>query len=209
MDIFRNSGAGAAAFVEVASNLELLTAGIVRAATQPRNAELGEREFSPRALNAAVELPHHGDLKPEYQGMYVRYDSACANQHWGTEATVTMAINVAYNWWKQGYQPTMLLGDLSARNFGATGCHSAHKTGTHLDIDLPSTLPRDPGYNLEKQQKCAIVLWFAIQLGVRRALFSDSEVAQAVNDVAAEKGFPGRVEVRADHDNHFHLEMPL
>jgi len=155
----------------------------------------------------AVEVPHHSKLKPEYRGMYERYDSGCPDQHWGSEATVTMALNLAYNWWKQGKTPTMLLGDVSARNFAQTGCHCAHKNGTHVDADLAGTLPRDPGSNRDKQIKCAIVCWFAIQLGARRVLFSDGQVAEAVNKIAAEKGFPGRVAVRADHDNHFHFEM--
>jgi hypothetical protein len=122
---------------------------------------------------------------------------------------VITALNVAYNWWKKGFSPTMLLGDISAKSFSSTGCHSAHKTGTHFDCDLAGMLPRDPGYNLDKQKGCAIVCWFAIQLGVRRGLFSDQVVCEAVNEIAQEKGFPGRMEVRADHDNHFHFEMPL
>lgn len=139
--------------------------------------------------------------------MYVRYDSNCPGQHWGTAATVQMAMNLAYNWWKRSYSPTMLLGDISARSFSQTRCHSAHRRGTHLDADLAGTLPRDPGYNLDKQKKCALVCWFAIQLGVRRALFSDGEVAGAVNKIAEERRLLGRVVVRADHDNHFHFEM--
>lgn len=190
-----------------AAELERL---LVEAAGDRNEVELGHREFNPAVLAAAVELPHHSQLKPEYKGMYVRFDGgSCADQHWGTDATVTMAINLAYNWWKQGFTPTMLIGDLSAKSFGSTGCHAAHKTGTHVDIDLSGTLPRDPGYNLDKQKKCAQLCWFAIQLGVKRVLFSDGEVAAAVNKHAQAKGLPGRVEVRADHDNHFHLEMPL
>jgi murein endopeptidase len=180
---------------------------IASAVSKPRSDELGAIESRAAILSAAVELPHHSQLKPEYKGMYERYDSGCADQHWGTEPTVLMALNLAYNWWKQGNTPTMLLGDISAKTFSQTGCHSAHKTGTHVDADLSGTLPRDPGYNQDKQLKCAIVCWFAIQLGTRRVLFSDDVVAQAVNQIAAEKGFAGRVEVRADHDNHFHFEM--
>jgi hypothetical protein len=40
-------------------------------------------------------------------------------------------------------------------------------------------------------------------------LFSDSTVAEAVNRLAQESNLGGRVTVRADHDNHFHIEMPL
>lgn len=130
------------------------------AASSRDTAELGDIELRADVLAVAVELPHHSQLKPEYQGMYERYDSGCPD--WGTEPTVTMAINLAYNWWKKGYSPTMLLGDLSAKDFSKTGCHSAPRTGTHLDTDLSGTLPRDPGYNQDKQLKCAIVCWFAI-----------------------------------------------
>lgn len=195
------------ALVDLAADEEFLEAKLVAAMSAERPDELGRLELDPKVLAEAIELPHHSLLKPEYKGMFVRYDSSCRNQHWGTEPTVLLALNLAYNWWKRGFQPTMLLGDISARNFASTGCHSAHKAGTHVDCDLSGTLPKDPGYNLDKKKKCAICLWFAIQLGARRALFSDSEVAKAVNEVAAEKGFPGRVVVRADHDDHFHLEM--
>ncbi len=193
--------------LEVNADEEMLTNYLVEAASERDNDELGLMEFNPEIIASAVELPHHSQLKPEYRGMYVRYDGNCSDQHWGTKATVNMAINLAYNWWKKGYSPTMLLGDISARNFSQTGCHSAHRSGTHLDADLAGTLPRDSGYNLDKKKKCAIVCWFAIQLGARRALFSDSDVAKAVNKAAQENNFPGRVVVRADHDNHFHFEM--
>ena len=194
-------------FIEVNADEAILTENLIEAASARDDEELGALQFDPEVVAAGVELPHHSKLKPEYKGMYVRYDSGCPNQHWGTKATVTMAINLAYNWWKKGYSPTMLLGDISAQNFSQTGCHSAHKTGTHLDADLAGTLPRDSGYNLDKKKKCAVVCWFAIQLGVRRALFSDSDVAKAVNKAAQDRGLPGRVVVRADHDNHFHFEM--
>lgn len=169
--------------------------------------ELGEITLDPEILRSAVELPHHRDLKPEYRGMYVRYGSSCSGQHWGTPNTVRMAVNLAYNWWKQIGTPTILLGDISAKNFSQTGCHMAHKSGTHLDVDLAGTLPKDPNYNLSKKKKCAVLCWFGIQLGVKRILFSDAEVAKAVNELAEKKGFSGRVRVRADHDDHFHIEM--
>lgn len=194
-------------YIDVEADEQELLNFIVENAFERDEAELGFLQFDPKVISEAVELPHHSQLKPEYKGMYVRYDSGCPDQHWGTKPTVDMAINLAYNWWTKSYSPTMLLGDISKRNFSQTGCHSAHKGGTHLDVDLAGTLPRDPGYNIDKKKKCAVVCWFAIQLGVRRALFSDSDVATAVNKIAVERGFPGRVEVRADHDNHFHFEM--
>jgi len=173
------------------------------------DSELGHMEFDPKVLGSAVELPHHSQLKPEFRGMYVRYNGgACGSQHWGTPETVSMALGLAYNWWKQGFKPTLLIGDLSAKDFSKTGCHAAHKTGTHVDMDLAGTLPRDPGYNRENQLKCAQLCWFAIQLGAKRVLFSDSTVARAVNELAKKNGLPGRVETRSDHDNHFHIEMP-
>nr|VFK21088.1 MAG: Penicillin-insensitive murein endopeptidase [Candidatus Kentron sp. LPFa] len=193
--------------VEVNSNEDELFGNLVDALSERDDEELGIREIDPEVLVAAVELPHHNQLKPEYKGMYVRYGSSCSRQHWGTKETVNMALSLAHNWWKRGNRPTMLLGDISAKNFGQTGCHSAHKNGKHLDADLSGTLPSDSGYNLDKQKKCAIICWFAIQLGARRALFSDSAVAKAVNKIAVDKGYPGRVVVRTDHDNHFHFEM--
>lgn len=196
-------------FTEVNADEDLLTSYLVDKSIVGDEEEMGLTDLGSAAAGTAVELPHHSQLKPEYQGMYVRYSGSCADQHWGTEATVMMAVNLAYNWWKKGYQPTMLLGDISAKTFSQTGCHSAHKTGTHLDTDLAHSLPRDPDYTLDKKKKCAVVCWFAIQLGAKRVLFSDSEVASAVNKAAADNGFNGRVVVRADHDNHFHIEMPL
>lgn len=182
---------------------------LVEAAEADRNTdELGELISSPEEMAAAVELPHEKNLPSRYKGMYIRYSSSCPNQHWGTRATVIATLNVAYNWWKKGNSPTMLIGDISAKNFAATGCHAAHKTGTHVDMDLAGTLPWDPEYNREKQLKCARVCWFAIQAGFQRGLFSDQVVCDAVNELAADKGFPGRMVVRADHDNHFHFEMP-
>lgn len=194
-------------FINLKADEEMISEYLFEASTERDESELGNIEHNPEALTTAVELPHHSQLNPEYKGMYVRYSSSCANQHWGTKATVTMAINLAYNWWKKGYTPTMLLGDLSARIFSQTGCHSAHKNGTHLDADLAGTLPRDSGYNFDRKKKCAIAQWFAIQLGVRRSLFSDSDVAKAVNKAAQDNNLRGRVVVRADHDNHFHFEM--
>lgn len=157
----------------------------------------------------AVELPHHSQLKPEYEGMYVRYDSSCPDQHWGRADAVRMALLVAYNWWHYKFRPTLLIGDISARSFSQTRCHSAHKTGTHVDMDLALTLPRDPGYGKDEQLKCAQLAWFALQARARRVLFGDAVVAQAVNRLAEENGLTGRVVVRADHDDHFHIEIPL
>ena len=193
--------------IAVDSDEGMLLEYIAEAASERDDDELGLMQFDPAVLATAIELPDHNSLEPKYKGMYVRYDSNCPEQHWGTEATVNMAVNLAQNWWTKNYTPTMLLGDISARNFSQTQCHSAHRAGTHLDLDLAGTLPRDAGYNLDKKKKCAIVCWIAIQLGVRRALFSDSDVAKAVNKAAQDRKLPGRVEVRADHDNHFHFEM--
>ncbi|WP_306051824.1 penicillin-insensitive murein endopeptidase [Oceaniradius stylonematis] len=156
-----------------------------------------------------LELPHHDKLKPKFKGMYIRYDSKCTGQHWGTEETVKMSMDLAYNWFKNNKTPTLLIGDISAKEFAKTKCHSAHKTGTHVDMDLAGTLPSDPGYDKEKRLKCAQICWLAIQLGVKRVLFSDAKVGVAVNKLAKDKGLSGRVVVRADHDDHFHIEMPI
>lgn len=208
-NIFEVASPGAFSPTTLSDDRIPLSELLVEAAEADRNTdELGELISSSEEMAAAVELPHHQNLPSRYQGMYVRYCSSCPNQHWGTRATVIATLNVAYNWWKNRNSPPMLIGDISAQNFAATGCHAAHKTGTHVDIDLAKTLPKDPEYNREKQLKCARVCWFAIQAGFRRGLFSDQVVCDAVNKLAADKGFPGRMVVRADHDNHFHFEMP-
>ena len=206
---FEGANLGTVSLTDVSDDRTLLSELLVEAAEADRNTdELGEFILSPEEMAAAVELPHHQNLPSRYKGMYIRYSSSCPNQHWGTRATVMATLNVAYNWWRNGNSPTMLIGDISAKNFAATGCHAAHKTGTHVDIDIAGTLPRDPEYNREKQLKCATVCWIAIQLGFRRGLFSDQVVCDAVNNLAADKGFPGRMVVRADHNTHFHFEMP-
>lgn len=206
---FEVANLGAVSLTTLSDDRTLLSGLLVEAAEADRNtAELGELISSPEERAAAVELPRPQDLPPEYKGMYSRYCLGHPDQHWGTRATVIATLNVAYNWWKNGNSPTMLIGHISAKDFAATRGHSAHKTGTHVDIDLAETLPRDSGYNREAQLKCARVCWFAIQAGFQRGLFSDQVVCDAVNKLAADKGFPGRMVVRADHDNHFHFEMP-
>ena len=209
-DVFEFADLGSVSLIDLPDDGQIPSELLAEAAKADRNTdELGKFISSPEAIAAAVELPHHKQLPPEYKGMYIRYDSSCADQHWGTPATVRATINLAYNWWKKGNSPTMLIGDLSARNFACTGCHSAHKTGTHVDIDLKGMLPENQGYGRREQLKCFLVCWYAIQLGFRRGLFSDQEVCEAVNRFAEEKNLPGRMVVRADHDTHFHFEMPL
>ena len=206
---FEVANLGAVSLTTLSDDRTPLSELLVEAAEADRNtAELGELISSPEERAAAVELPRPQDLPPEYKGMYSRYCLGHPDQHWGTRATVIATLNVAYNWWKNGNSPTMLIGHISAQDFAATRGHSAHKTGTHVDIDLAGTLPRDPEYNREKQLKCARVCWFAIQAGFQRGLFSDQVVCDAVNKLAADKRFPGQMVVRADHDNHFHFEMP-
>lgn len=156
---------------------------------------------------AIIELPHHNNLQGAEVGMYVRYDSSCPNQHWGKENTVNMAKLVASSWRRAGNTPVVHIGDLSAQNLQQTGCHQAHKLGTNVDMDLPGCLPADGNYTPQNQDLCAQLLYLSITCGVKRALFSDEEVAEAVNNLARERGFDGRVEVRSDHNNHFHLEM--
>ena len=206
---FEVANLGTVSLTDVSDDRTLLSGLLVEAAKAERNtAELGELISSPEEMAAAVELPCPQNLPPKYKGMYSRYCLGYPDQHWGTRATVLATLNVAYNWWKNGNSPTMLIGHISAQDFAATRSHSAHKTGTHVDIDLAGTLPRDPEYNREKQLKCARVCWFAIQAGFQRGLFSDQVVCDAVNKLAADKRFPGQMVVRADHDNHFHFEMP-
>lgn len=196
---------------EIEAQLERLYEEVERAADARDVEELGPAGPAENAdeFLEPVELPHHSQLPAGERGMYVRYDAGCVNQHWGTPATVELALNLARRWWRNGHQPTIHFGDISARNFARTGCHSAHKTGTHLDVDLPGSLPRDRDYNEEKRKKCSALCWYAVSLGAQRVLFSDSAVAEAVNKLARENGLRGRVAVRADHDNHFHIEMPL
>ena len=157
----------------------------------------------------AIELPHHSRLKPEYRGMYIRYDSWSwsPDQHWGRPETVRLALQVAYNWWHYKFQPVVMIGDVSARTFAETECHSAHRGGTHFDMDLVGILPKDPGYGRDAQLKCAQLAWFAIQAGVSRVLFADPVVAEAVNRLATERCVPGRALVRPDHHDHFHMEI--
>ena len=190
------------------SKLERLYEEVEKAAGARDVEELGPEVEAEDAVTP-VELPHHSQLPAGERGLYVRYDAGCADQHWGTPATVELALKLARRWRENGHQPTIHFGDISARNFARTRCHSAHRTGTHLDVDLPGSLPRDPGYNEARRKSCSALCWYAVSLGARRVLFSDSAVAVAVNRLAQEDGLPGRVAVRADHDNHFHIEMPL
>ena len=192
----------------VNAQLEWLYAEVDKVAGVRDVEELGP-EVEPADAVTSVELPHHSQLPAGERGLYVRYDAGCADQHWGTPATVEMALKLARRWRENGHQPTIHFGDISARNFAQTRCHSAHRTGTHLDVDLPGSLPRDRGYNEARRRSCSALCWYAISLGARRVLFSDSAVAVAVNRLAQESHLPGRVAVRADHDNHFHIEMPL
>ncbi len=208
--VFESADLGSVSLIDLPDDGSALSEKLTEAANADRNTdELGEFILSSEVTAAAVELPHHRNLPTEYKGMYVRYDSSCPDQHWGTKTTVIATMNLAYNWWNRGNSPMMLIGDLSAKHFASTRCHSAHKTGTHVDIDLVGTLPRDPGYGRQEKLKCVSVCWYAIQLGFHRGLFSDQDVCETVNNLAMEKGFPGRMVVRADHDNHFHFEMPL
>lgn len=171
----------------------------------PSNGTAAEDSVGPQA--EAIELPHHSRLKPEYRGMYVRYDSFRSDQHWGRPETVRLALQVAYNWWHYKFRPSLMIGDVSARTFVDTECHSAHRGGAHFDMDLVGTLPKDPGYGRDAQLKCAQLSWFALQAGVARVFFADGVVAEAVNRLATERGIEGRVLVRPDHDDHFHMEV--
>jgi hypothetical protein len=178
------------------------------AAALARLARVEAEAVAPRTT--AVELPHHDTLPSDKKGMYVRYGGSCGNQHWGTQATVDFALAVAHAWWKDGSKPTLLVGDLSARMFAATGCHTAHKTGTHVDFDLPGTLIADPAYDTARRQKCVRLCGTMITLGARRVLYNDPEVKRLVNEWAAKEGYPGRVDDGVPgHDNHLHAEMPL
>ena len=141
--------------------------------------------------------------------MYVRYDSSCPDQHWGTRETVAMAMNVAFAWWSAKSSPTLLIGDLSAQTFARTGCHAAHKAGTHVDFDLSQCLPADPNYDETKRKKCEALCALVIQQGAKRVLFNDAIVKERVNTWAAANGHTGRVDDSvAGHDTHFHAEMP-
>lgn len=166
---------------------------------------------TPQATPAPVQLPCEGHLRPAYEDLYERYDLGHPDQHWGTEETVLATINLAYNWWRAKKSPKMMIGHISAKKFRKTGGHRAHKTGTHVDIDLVDVLPRDTGGTStpKNQLKCAIVCWFAIRLGFRRGLFGDLQVCEVVNRLAKEKGLSGRMVFRSDHKSHFHFEMPL
>jgi hypothetical protein len=159
-------------------------------------------------LEEPMELPHHNDLPPGQRGMYVRYDlQRCPGQHWGTKATINFALKLAQRWRDNKHQPVIHFGDISAKNFAETKCHDAHKMGTHLDVDLPGILPKDDGYDADKRKKCIALCWYAIYLGANRVLFGDSVVAHAVNKIAREIRLVGRVDVRDDHKDHFHIEL--
>jgi hypothetical protein len=193
---------------EIESKLEWLYEEVEKAANSNGTGELGSILTADTLLEESVELPHHSDLPPEQRDMYVRYDSRrCPNQHWGTRATVTFALKLARRWRDNKHQPVIHFGDISAKNFAKTNCHTAHKTGTHLDVDLPTALPSDPSYDKGKRKLCATLCWYAVSLGARRVLFSDPAVAEAVNKLAQASRLVGRVVVRDDHDNHFHIEM--
>jgi hypothetical protein len=207
-----------------------VTEGARRRTVSPTHRALDLSAYQPRALSQslravldrvaarrvrleqpeAFELPDHSDLPPVLAGMYARYGSKCPGQHWGTKETVLFAIDVAYNWWKAPLLPTLCLGDLSAASFKNTGCHKAHKSGTHVDMDLPGWLPADGDYTKEKQERCKVLCMLMIALGAGRVLFNDKDVKAEVNKWAEEEGLPGRVDDSvAGHDTHFHAEMPV
>ena len=148
-----------------------------------------------------VELPHHLDLRPAYKGMYVRCNfGRLPRQHCGTQQTVGAAINLAFNWWKSGHSPTMRIG---GRPHGDT----VAEVGTQFDCRLVGMLPGDPGYSAEKQRLCALVCWYALQLGVQQGLFADADVCHAVNELAEDLGISGRMTVCPNHNRHFRFGM--
>ena len=154
------------------------------------------------------ELPHHSMLPEEIKGMYTRYDIKNRNQHYGTKATITFLLNLAYNWWKRGFKPQLLIGDISAKNFKETKGHKGHKTGNIIDLDLSYYLPKDPEYNIEKKTKCAILCGMMLGLGAKCILFNDVDVMSAANQLAVKHDLEGRVIANVPgHDNHFHVEV--
>ena len=226
-DLFKNGYAfeanlGAASLTKLCTDKERLSQVLDKVRNMDRDtveadAVVGTPEISatetemPQARHTPVQLPCKGHLRPTYENLYKLYDLRHPDQHWGTKKTVLATINLAYNWWRAKKSPKMLIGHISAKDFGATGGHRAHKTGTHVDIDLAGVLPQDTGGTStpKNQLKCAIVCWFAIRLGFRRGLFGDRQVCEAVNRLAKQEGLSGRMAFWSDHKNHFHFEMPL
>jgi murein endopeptidase len=137
---------------------------------------------------------------------YVRYGT----YHWGTKETIAFAEAVANSWQTNGNTPKLYIGDISDQVFANTTGHYGHKTGTHVDFDLPGNLMDDPDYTADKQKKCAALICYMIILGSKRVIYNDSTVKVNVNTWAVQMHYAGRVDDSVSgHGNHIHAELPL
>lgn len=153
------------------------------------------------------EIPHHSELPNNLKGMYYRANLRRRYRHWGKPELVNLVLNIAYNWWRNGNTPRCLITDLSVKVFKDTDGHKSHKSGEDADFDLARTLPRDPNYNVAKQQKCTTFIAICLAAGAKRVLFSDPNVVRAVNTWAQQNGIQGRARTDSGHDNHFHVDI--